>query len=186
MKKITFLTTVLALFAFLALPMGMWGQSDYSMDYTGNITLSTTGGSNATNCKVLISNTEYNGIKAGTGSKVGAMMITVPANTKYLHLHVAAWNGENSSALAVTPEGYSENIALTSNSGISGNSPFTFSGDPSTSDYYKVITFTTALEEDTDLTFTATGTSEYQTRGHWRCPTLQPPTLGANHWQSSY
>ena len=46
---------------------------------------------------------------------------------------------------------------MTSNSGIKNSTPFTFSGDPSTSDYYKVITFTNALEESTELTFTAIG-----------------------------
>lgn len=46
-----------------------WAQSDYSSDYTGNVTLSTDGGSNATACYVNISNTNYAGIKAGTSSK---------------------------------------------------------------------------------------------------------------------
>ena len=156
MKKITFLTAAIALLAFLAFPLGMWGQSDYSTDYTGNITLSTTGGTSASVCKVIIDGTQYDGIKAGTSSIAGAMKITVPANTKHLHVHVAAWNNTTAS-LAVTPAGYSDEIALTANSGISGNSPFTFSGDPSTSDYYKVITFANALGADTELTFTAVG-----------------------------
>ena len=144
----------LALLTFLAVPMGMWGQSDYSTNYTGNITLSTTGGTNASACKVKINNTDYDGIKAGTSSKTGAVQISVPANTKYLHLHVAGWSSE-SVTLSVTPSGYSGNINLTSNSGISGNSPFTFSGDASTNNYYKVITFTNALTSNTTLTFTA-------------------------------
>ena len=131
-----------------------WGQSDYSKEYTGNVELSTSGGTSATSCKVKISDTEYAGIKCGTGSVAGAMKISVPSGTKYLHMHVSAWNGETV-ALAVTPNGYSENITLTANGGISGNSPFTFSGDPSTSDYYKVITFTNALAATTDVTFTA-------------------------------
>ena len=155
-RKFTFLTAAFVLLAFLAIPLGMWGQSDYSTDYTGNITLSTSGGSNASDCQIVISGTSYAGIKAGTSSKIGAVMITVPAGTKYLHMHAAAWNGTTCS-LAVTPEGYSEAIALTANSGIANNSPFTFNGDPSTSDYYKVITFVDAFVEDTELTFTATG-----------------------------
>ena len=72
-----------------------------------------------------------------------------------MHLHVAAWNNDNVT-LSVAPTGYSDNIALTSNSGISNNTPFTFNGDPSTSDYYKVITFSEALTDNTELTFTAT------------------------------
>ena len=138
-----------------------WAQSDYSTDYTGNVTLSTEGGTKATACVVKIQEGEvtnsYNGIKAGTGSVAGAMVITVPSGTKYLHMHVACW-GTESVTLSVTPEGYSDDIALTPESGIAGNSPFTLNAttDPSSSDYYKVITFASALTEDTDLTFTAT------------------------------
>lgn len=131
-----------------------WGQSDYSSDYTGNVSLSISGSSNAGACKVIINNTQYDGIKAGTSSKAGAVQIAVPSGTKYLHLHVAGWNNE-SVTLTVTPTGYSENITLTANSGIAGNSPFTFSGDPSTNDYYKVISFSSPLTSNTNLTFTA-------------------------------
>ena len=150
----------LALLASLAIPMGMRGQSDYSSDYTGNITLSTEGGANASACVINISGVDYNGIKAGTGSKTGAVVITVPSGTKYLHLHAAAWNNTNCS-LTVTPEGYSDVIALTANSGIANNSPFAFDGNANTSDYYKVITFSSALTSDTDLTFTATGSNRF-------------------------
>ncbi|MBP5770807.1 MAG: chitobiase/beta-hexosaminidase C-terminal domain-containing protein [Bacteroidaceae bacterium] len=135
---------------------GIWAQSDYSSDYTGNVTLSTTGGSNASACVVAIGGTNYDGIKAGTSSKTGAVMVTVPSGTKYLHLHAAAWNNTTVS-LSVTPDGYSESIALTANSGIAGNSPFTISDDANVSDFYKVITFSSALTADTDLTFTAVG-----------------------------
>ncbi|MBR1525995.1 MAG: hypothetical protein IJ640_04970 [Prevotella sp.] len=70
-------------------------------------------------------------------------------------MHVAGWKGENVT-LSVTPAGYSGNISLTANSGIANFSPFTFEGDASTDDYYKVITFSNALTDDVDLTFTAT------------------------------
>ena len=149
-QRITFLLASLLLMCSLA-----WAQSDYSADYTGNITLSTNGGTSASTCKVIINETQYNGIKAGTSSKAGAMIVSVPSGTKYLHMHLVGWNGE-SVTLTVTPEGYSDEIALTSNSGISNNSPFTFNGYPNSTDYYKVITFTNALTADTDLTFTAT------------------------------
>ena len=150
-RKILFLLAAMLLMSGLT-----WAQSDYSTDYTGNITLSTEGGTNASTCKVVINGTQYDGIKAGTGSNAGSMIITVPANTQYLHMHVSAWKNENVT-LEVSPTGYSDGIDLSSNTGISGNSPFTFDGDPSTSDYYKVIIFAAALAEDTELTFTATG-----------------------------
>lgn len=138
---------------------GTSGPSDQSTNYKGNVTLSTSGGSNASTCSVTIGTQDYDGIKAGASKKVGAVAITVPSGTKYLHLHVAAWNGETVS-LAVTPEGYSESISLTSDSGVSGiGSTFDVDDSKCPTDYYKVITFDDALTEDTQLTFTASGTN---------------------------
>jgi hypothetical protein len=108
----------------------------------------------------VVNNSAYSGIKAGTGKIAGAVKITVPSGTSKLHLHLAGWNSE-SVTLSVTPAGYSSNISLTANSGISGNSPFTFSGDPSSTNFYKVITFSSALASDTDLTFTATSGNRF-------------------------
>lgn len=144
----------LLLMLCMMLGVSAWAQTDNSTNYTGNVTLSTAGGTKTSDCKVSINNTQYNGIKAGTSSVAGAIVVTVPANTKYLHMHVAGWNGE-SVTLKVTPTGYSDNISLTANSGISGNTPFTFSGDASSTNYYKVITFSSALTASTELTFTA-------------------------------
>lgn len=138
----------------------MDAATDWSRVYTSNVTLSTTGGTSATTCKVVIGGKEYNGLKAGTGSVKGAVKITVPSGTTKLHLHFAAWKGENVS-LSVSPSGYSSSIALTANSGISSNSPFTFNGDPSTSSYYKTIEFSSALTANTELTFTATGGNRF-------------------------
>ena len=137
-----------------------WAQGDYSTDYTGNVTLSTTGGTSASACVVKIqqgTNTvnSYEGIKAGTSSKAGAVKITVPSGTKYLHLHTAAWNNE-SVTLEVSSSAYNDEISLTSDSGVSSNSPFTLgSYNKASTDYYKVITFDSALTEATDVTFTA-------------------------------
>lgn len=133
---------------------GSTTPDDNSSNFTGNITLSTTGGTNASDCVIAISGNNYNGIKAGTSKNAGAVRITVPAGTKFLHLHVAGWKGENVT-LTVTPSGYSSNIALTSDDGISSNSPFTFSGNASSGNFYKVIEFTNPLASDTNLTFTA-------------------------------
>ncbi|MBR4390607.1 MAG: chitobiase/beta-hexosaminidase C-terminal domain-containing protein [Bacteroidales bacterium] len=151
MKRFTLLIVALLLLVSIG-----WAQTDHSTTYTSNVTLSTEGGTNASTCAVVVSGTSYDGIKAGTGKVAGAWKLSVPAGTRHLHLHVAAWNNE-SITLTVTPTGYANDIPLTANSGIANNSPFTFNGDPSTDDYYKVITFESALDSDTDLTFTATG-----------------------------
>ena len=150
-------TRILAAFALLVgltIPLGVWGQGNYSATYSSNCTL--TAGTNGSSCTINVGTEGYNGIKVGTSSKGGDMSVTVPAGAKYLHIHVAAWNGVTNLSLNITPN---ENVAptsvaLTANSGIANNSPFTFSGDPSTSDYYKVITFTEALTSETVLTFT--------------------------------
>ncbi|MBR4595089.1 MAG: hypothetical protein IKO33_11010, partial [Bacteroidaceae bacterium] len=130
------------------------GQTAFSTTYTSNIELSTTGGTSASSCKVQIGESQFEGLKAGTSSAAGAVKITVPIYTKTLHFHIAGWNNE-SVTVKVTPTGYSDNIPLTADSGISGNSPFILNGDPSTDDYYKTITFNSPLSAETALTFTA-------------------------------
>ena len=160
LNKLWLRVTVLVALMTTALAGTAWAQGDYSTDYTGNVTLSATGGTSASACVVKIqqgTNTvnSYDGIKAGTSSKAGAVKITVPSGTKYLHLHTAAWNNE-SVTLAVSPSVYSDDISLTSDSGVSGNSPFTLgSYNKAPTDYYKVITIESALTEAADLTFTA-------------------------------
>ena len=155
LKKLWLQVTVLV--ALMCTATGAWAQSDFSSDYEGNVTLSTTGGTSASDCKIRINNVDYDGIKAGTGKISGKMVITVPSGTKYLHLHVAAWNGETVT-LSVTPEGYSEDIELTSDSNIAGSgTTYTLTNSNSSTTYYKVITFAEALTEDTALTFTAKG-----------------------------
>ena len=141
--------------AFFLCAGSLWAQTDYSTTYTSGVELSTAGGTSASTCSIIIEGETYPGIKAGTSSVAGAVKITVPENTKYLHIHVAGWNGK-SVTMSVSSAGYSSEIALTSNSGIANNTPFTFNGDASTSDYYKVITFPEALSEETEFTFTAT------------------------------
>ena len=158
MKRALLTKLMLLLCALIAGSSSVWAQSDKSAVYTSNVTLSTTGGTSASTCKVVVSSTQYDGIKCGTSSAAGAMKITVPSGTKFLHIHVAAWKGETVT-LSVTPnENISTNksISLTADDGISNSSPYTLSGTASSTNFYKVITFTEALNADTDFTFTAT------------------------------
>lgn len=159
MKKLL-LKTMLLLCA-LIVGSSAWAQSDESATYTSNVTLSTTGGTSASTVKVKLSSTgtDFSAIKAGTSSKSGAVKITVPSGAKYLHLHVAGWNGE-SVTVSVTPNTNisPKSISLTSDAGISGSSTTYTLSTPAnaTTNYYKVITFTNALTANTDFTFTAT------------------------------
>ena len=159
MKKV-FLNCILLLCALIVGSGSLWGQSDKSAVYTSDVTLSTTGGTSASTCKVRLSSsgTQYDGIKCGTGSAAGAMKLTAPAGTKYLHVHLVAWNGDGVT-VSITPNSNitPTSFSLTSDAGISGSSPFTLSTPANaTSSYYKVITFSSALEKETQLTFTAT------------------------------
>ena len=133
---------------------------DYSTRQTSNVTLSTEGGTNASSAEV----NSYDALKAGKTSAAGAVKITVPANTTNLHLHAAGWNGE-SVVLSITgAAAYPSKISLTSNSGISGNTPFTLSDENSQSndpaDYYFNIEVPGIVSE-TQLTFTATSGNRF-------------------------
>ena len=159
MRKTTLLKTFLMLCAFVV-GGSVWAQSDYSTTYTsGNdLTLPNTGKGH-----VIISDVEYDAYKLGTGSVPGTINITVPSGTKYLHLHAAGWNKES---VTLTMKKGSDNLStinLTSDTGISGNgSTFTIAdANKCSTDYYKVVTFSNALSQETQFTFTATSGNRF-------------------------
>ena len=192
-KKLTFLiAAAVMLLTMMATTGTMWGQSDYSTTYTSGVTLSTTGGTSASTCKVIVTGTtEYDGIKAGTSKVAGAMVITVPSGTKYLHIHVAAWNNE-SVTLSVTPNTNisPSSISLTADSGVSGSgSTYTLGTSANAStNYYKVITFTNALTANTDLTFTASSGKRFVIWGVNAEEASSPstPSITANNVDITY
>jgi len=108
-----------------------------------------TAGTNGSACKV----NNQDGIKVGTSSKGGDMTITVPANTTKLTLHAAAWNGVKGLSLTISGATASPtSIALTANSGIANNSPFTLSGNES--DFLFEVTLS-GITEATAIKFTS-------------------------------
>ena len=132
-------------------------QKDYSTENTSNVTLSANGGTSASAAKVRFSasGTQYDAIKCGTSSKAGAMKLTVPSGATKLHVHIAAWNGENVT-ITVTPKDNvsgTNSFSVVADSGVSGNSPFTISA--STDTFYKCINLT-GIDADTQLTIAAT------------------------------
>ena len=101
-RKFTFLIAAAVMLLTMVATTGMmWGQSDYSTTYTSNCTLEA--GTNGSECTVVISETNYDGIKVGTSKAGGTMTVTVPSGAKYLHIHVAAWNGVTGLSLNITP-----------------------------------------------------------------------------------
>lgn len=129
------------------------GSTDYSTIETSNVTL--TAGTNGSSATV----DGQTAIKVGTSSKGGSMIVTVPANTTKLHVHAAAWNGVTGLSLNITGATVSpSSIALTADSGISNNSPFTLSGDPE--DYYFELTLSDVTAE-TEITFTSSSAKRF-------------------------
>ena len=127
--------------------------TDWSAVYTSNVTL--TAGSNGSTAKVVIGGDQYDAIKVGTSKNGGDMKITVPANTTKLYVHAAAWKGVTGLSLSISGATVSPaSLSLTPDEGISNNSPFTFSGDPSTSDYFFELTLS-GVTAETELTFSA-------------------------------
>lgn len=105
--------------------------SPWATVYSSNVTF--TAGSNAQDVKVVISETEYDAVKAGTGSKGGNITITVPAHATKLHLHAAGWNGENPTISITAPAGVTvtpASISASADAGIKSSSPFTLEGNP--------------------------------------------------------
>lgn len=130
------------------------GSTDWSEVYTSNITLTTSGGTSASSAKVVINDTQYDAIKAGTGKVAGAVTVTVPQGKTHLYLHAAGWNGESVklsiSGTTVTPS----TLTLTADSGVANNSPFTLAGDASS--YFFDLEFE---ETTTSTTLTLSATS---------------------------
>ena len=72
----------------------------------------------------------FAGIKAGTSKATGEITVTVGANAASLTLYAAAWNNTTPTMTVAAPEGVTitpASVALTANSGISNNPPFTLS-----------------------------------------------------------
>ena len=125
----------------------------YAAVHTSNVTLTTTGGTSASAAKVIISGTEYNAIKAGTGSVSGAWKVTVPAGTTKLHVHLAGWKGKSVKVKIEGATATPANLTLKSDDGINNGSPFTLQGNPT--DFYHEIALS-GITSETTLTVTAT------------------------------
>lgn len=118
--------------------------SSYATTYTSNVVLKA--GNYSENAKVIIEGTEYDAVKVGTSKKAGSMSITVPAGTKKLHIHVAAWTKANNPAITIKGGKVDESIKLKDDTGINNNSPFTLSGDAG-KDHYYVLELSDITEE---------------------------------------
>ncbi len=129
----------------------------YANTYTsGEGLLSTSDGTSASECTIIWDDTDYDGIKAGTGKAAGAIKIAIPTGTKTLHMHIVGWNGEKVE-VTLTAGASTTSYTLTSDAGLSGNSPFTLQNDPETNDYF---TYDVA-EGVSQITLTATSGNRF-------------------------
>ena len=132
---------------------------DWSTTYTSNVTLPVSG-TNVSSCKVIISSVEYEGTKLGKSGSGASANVTIPAGTTKLYVHCATWNGKNASlSLSTTATGVTISPAtdwsLTSDTGISGNSPFTLKAPANAStSYFKEYTLT-GVNSDITIKFEA-------------------------------
>lgn len=140
------------------------GAPDYPTLYSSNVELTTTNGTNAYTAKVKINSVDYDAIKVGKSSAGGEMKISVPAGTKKLHLHAAAWKDVTGLSLNITTGANGvtitpSSIALTADSGFTGNaSTFTLTG--TASNYYFVLTLS-GITSSTTLTFTTASAKRF-------------------------
>lgn len=121
---------------------GGGGGIDYSTTYTTSSNCTVTSNSAQ---KVVIGGTEYDCAKA---NKAGSFTITIPANTKTVHLFIAAWNKEG--CTVSVSGGTMNSTSITADSGVANNSPYTLAG--TISDYYRTIT--PASNSTTEITIT--------------------------------
>jgi len=143
--KSSILRGLLSLFFLVAMVENAWGED-------ATMTAGTNGSSATVNSKTAI--------KVGTSKAGGTMTITVPAGATSLDLYAAAWNGVTGLSLNITPTANvsTTSIALTADAGISGNSPFTLSGDEAD---YKFTIPLNNITSQTTLTFTSSTTKRF-------------------------
>lgn len=138
--------------------------NDWSLVNTSNVTFGTSNSYISTPCDIVINNNTFSGAKAGTSNDGGFVRITVPQGTKVLHLHLASWSGKTVTvSIKRTTAGTSVGGALTlkSDSGISGNSPFTLQ-ETDVSLFHHAVTLSsseTGLSDDLSLDISSSASS---------------------------
>lgn len=105
-------------------------------------------GTNSSSCTV----SGDDGIKLGSGSKGGDIDIEVPAGATKLILYAASWNNVTGLKFNITPAAKVSptSINLSSDSGITGNSPFTLGGSKES---YRFEIDLIGITTDTTLNF---------------------------------
>ena len=122
--------------------------SVWALTYTSNVEISSN-----ENKKVIISGTEYDAVKANSGSTA---TITLPLNTTTIHLHLVAWNGE-AQTVTVTGDCFNDpiNLAISADAGVKSTGNYTLEGNAY--EYYFSLTPDNAVANNEVITITAAG-----------------------------
>ncbi|MCQ2076805.1 MAG: chitobiase/beta-hexosaminidase C-terminal domain-containing protein [Bacteroidaceae bacterium] len=142
-------------------------QASWDDIVASTVTLSKEGGTSASDAIVVVGEKSYPAIKAGTGSAAGAVVVTVPAGTSKMHVHLGGWSSKDVTVTVKNSVNSKEQVFdLKEDAGITGNSPFELYNAPSDNCYEIDLTpenpvksnglRKTAEGGDIKVTFTAT------------------------------
>ena len=130
----------------------------WAYTYSSNLKLKGNSGtkSYAEKVKITVNEvlTEFDALRACTGSAAGSCTIKVPAGTQTLHFHAAAWNAKTSTITVTMGETELLVQALDADAGIKNSSPYTLEGIPYEY-YYSIDLSSYSLTEETTITFSA-------------------------------
>ena len=129
---------------------------DYSLLNSSNVQLKANSTTGAIAVKVAVSGTEYDAIKLGGKNTGGSMVVTIPEGSTKLHIHAAAWNGDNNTTLTlsgITPAPNPSSIGyLNDDEGFSGSgSTFILQSSP-TEFYYEVSLSGISIDKQITIT----------------------------------
>ena len=117
-----------------------WSQANV---HTTNESISYSSGSNNSSVKISIDGVSYNAQKLGTGKATGSTTFNIPAGTTKIYIHAASWIGEGTIYLNLAASKGTldkTSLSLTSDTGVSGDSPFTLAtpSNASTSYFFEI------------------------------------------------
>lgn len=146
MKQNLLKTCLVMLFAVLG----------FGMSWAVEVSATLAAGTNGSAAKVG----DKDAIKVGTSKAGGNMTITVPANAVSLTFYAAAWTGVSDLSLNITPAASvgTTSIALTADTGVTGNSPFTLIGEE---DNYKHTITLNNINTETTLTLASSAAKRF-------------------------
>ena len=120
-----------------------------------------TAGTNGSAVVVIVNDANKDAIKVGTSKLGGDMKVTVPSGATSLSFYAAAWKGVSGLSLNATLSiGTADTVsfALTADTGLTNNSPFTLAGSEAN---YFFTTNLSGITSECDITFATSTTKRF-------------------------